>query len=117
MNKNIGVREIEKMKNTKHTDFLGMFRNFLKARVEEVSQEEEIQNSKIETKKKAELEKALKKAKELENSIFRESARVSAIQGVQVNAKNTKVKLKTADIEEKEKENSNKKDNSLEIGN
>lgn len=74
------------VKKDRKTDFLGVFRNFLKAKSLPVSQEEEIQASNETEKTKQDLEKALKRAEKMEE-MFRQSVRVQVVGGLEQTTK------------------------------
>ena len=84
MKKNIdNNKEIKKEKNT---DSLGLFRNFLKAGKKELSQEEEMNSIIDDEKLKKELENSLKRAQHIQESIFKESVRVKAVGGLEIDS-------------------------------
>lgn len=84
MKKNLeNNQENKRIKKEKNTDLLGLFRNFLKAGKEELSQEEEMNVVTDDEKLKKELEKSLKRAQNIQESIFKESVRVKAVGGLE----------------------------------
>ena len=103
-------------KKGKNTDFLGMWKNFFKAKPRELEQKEEIENSKEEQKIKDELEKSLARAEKIKESIFRESIRATASNNLEVNEyKAPKVQLKEKDKQERKKQEKGEIENEREI--
>ena len=108
------VKNIDKKE--KNTDFLGIWRNFFKAKPKELEQKEEIENSKEEQKVKEELEKSLARAEKIKESIFRESIRSAASNNLEVNEyKAPKVSLKEQDKQKTKKKEREENENEREI--
>ena len=94
----------KRIKKEKNADFLGLWRNFLKAGKKELSQEEEMDLETDDVALKNELEKSLKRAQNIQESIFKESVRVKTVGGFEAPKSIDSTKKRIVKKEEKEQD-------------